>query len=417
MIKNRIALIGHKSAGLTFIFEAAERLGYEIYQVVCQGETCFTDSPVCKDIIELDLFGAPQSSYEQFATFFSQHNLNGIFTMREQLIPWVEQACVKSSLKHNGLECAIACRDKLIMRTRLTEAGIPQPFFVDGRHIEDMTQIRFPVVVKPSAGAGSIGVIKANNEQELKAAIELTQTSNSRSLDKESLYVDKGGIIVEEYVQGEELVCDTFSVDGKLEFISIGNKGDCQGPYFEKSIYQVPAQLDATLKARIVTTVERALTAVGLRNGPSHTELRVCNGIPYIIEVGARVGGSGVPAELIRLSSGIELFEACFKLATGCALDPATFQSKKSKYAGNYVIPLGTGGFFTGYQGLEWVNSVAQTQRVVTNYKQGDYVPGYPLCTSYPGFIISEHHTFQDMHHFHQQVKDNLYIEWQEGEQ
>ena len=60
-------------------------------------------------------------------------------------------------------------------------------------------------------------------------------------------------------------------------------------------VYIAPAQLKEETRLAIVKEVTGAVSALGIHQGPAHTELRLDkDGTPYVIEVGARIGGSGV---------------------------------------------------------------------------------------------------------------------------
>ena len=57
--------------------------------------------------------------------------------------------------------------------------------------------------------------------------------------------------------------------------------------------------------------------AVGIENGPSHTEIIVTKDGPKIVEIGARLGGDCITTHLAPLSTGINMVEACIKIALG----------------------------------------------------------------------------------------------------
>ena len=55
-----------------------------------------------------------------------------------------------------------------------------------------------------------------------------------------------------------------------------------------------PADTGAALTDAIQTTAIRGMKALGLVNGPGHCELPLsADGTPYILEIAARIGGSG----------------------------------------------------------------------------------------------------------------------------
>lgn len=85
------------------------------------------------------------------------------------------------------------CMDKVYSKMFFEKLGVnvvPYEIYDKNKQIN----IPFPVIVKPANGGSSVGISKANNEQELNQAIE-----------KANLYDSK--IILEQFIKGQELEC------------------------------------------------------------------------------------------------------------------------------------------------------------------------------------------------------------------
>lgn len=85
------------------------------------------------------------------------------------------------------------CMDKVYSKMVFEKLGVnvvPYEIYDKNKQIN----IPFPVIVKPANGGSSVGISKANNEQELNQAIE-----------KANLYDSK--IILEQFIKGQELEC------------------------------------------------------------------------------------------------------------------------------------------------------------------------------------------------------------------
>ena len=85
------------------------------------------------------------------------------------------------------------CMDKVYSKMVFEKLGVnvvPYEIYDKNKQIS----IPFPVIVKPANGGSSVGISKANNEQELNQAIE-----------KANLYDSK--IILEQFIKGQELEC------------------------------------------------------------------------------------------------------------------------------------------------------------------------------------------------------------------
>lgn len=71
-----------------------------------------------------------------------------------------------------------------------------------------------------------------------------------------------------------------------------------------------------------------AVNAIGIQNGPSHTEIKVTKDGPKVVELGARLGGDNITTHLVPLSTGVNLVECCIHVALGETPD---FNSKIKK--------------------------------------------------------------------------------------
>lgn len=104
------------------------------------------------------------------------------------------------------------CMDKEYSKLIFKELNIP---IVPYQIYENKLKIEYPVIVKPANGGSSIGITKANNNQELKKAIKI-----AKKYDKK--------IIIEKFIKAKELECAVLE-DNELIISDIGeikNNGD-----------------------------------------------------------------------------------------------------------------------------------------------------------------------------------------------
>jgi biotin carboxylase len=109
---------------------------------------------------------------------------------------------------------------------------------------------------------------------------------------------------VEEHVEGPEVTVNAFSVDGELVPLTVTDRLTAAAPAFGVALAHVwPSEHDTTAT---VDVARRAVEAVGIRNGPSYTQVRLGPDGPVVMEVAARLGG-GHDAELCRAALGVDL--------------------------------------------------------------------------------------------------------------
>ena len=154
-------------------------------------------------------------------------------------------------------------------------------------------EVPYPCVVKPLALSASQGVIRANGTEEFAAAFLRVRALLERPENRRQGDEADEGILVEQYIPGAEVALEGLITAGRLQTLALFDKPDpLNGPYFEETIYVTPSRLDAELLATITHCAEQAALALGLCHGPVHTEFRVNDHGPWLLELAARpIGG------------------------------------------------------------------------------------------------------------------------------
>jgi biotin carboxylase len=202
---------------------------------------------------------------------------------------------------------AVLATNKLRQRERLGEAGVPQPrWWVVGGE-DEAPDVSGPVVVKAPDRQGQKGLTLVGEPTELPAAIESARAAARNGL-----------ALVEELVDGPEVTVVGFSVGGVFTPLVVTDRVVAAPPAFGVALAHVwPSQVSDTSK--VSDTVSEALTALGIENGPSYTQLRVDAEGPKVIEVAARLGG-GHDAELVQIATGVDLNGLTIDAAVGAEL-------------------------------------------------------------------------------------------------
>lgn len=104
----------------------------------------------------------------------------------------------------------------------------------------------------------------------LEEAVRKVEAVNQRDLNR--FVHGKTGIVAEQFIDGPEFAIETLSIQGNVHVLSIGYKGNSKGPFFEEGVYIAPAQLKEETRLAIVKEVTGAVSALGIHQGPAHTE-------------------------------------------------------------------------------------------------------------------------------------------------
>ncbi|WP_327228333.1 ATP-grasp domain-containing protein [Streptomyces platensis] len=195
-------------------------------------------------------------------------------------------------------------RDKLEMRRVLArKAPHLNPAFASGGDPDAVARLfagHTPVVAKPVNGVGSNAVALLDRAADL--------TADRRT----------AGTLLEAFVGGLEFSVETLSAGGRHTVVGIAQKGTT-GSFVEVSHMMPPPALDARGRARVEEAVGQLLDALGLADGPSHTEVKVDGDRVIVIETHNRLGGDGI-ADLVRLTTGIDWRVAALGWAVGAGV-------------------------------------------------------------------------------------------------
>ncbi len=200
-------------------------------------------------------------------------------------------------LPYNSPESVENCRSKLRQREVLRAAALPVPDFFSFSLAEPLAtilpRVHFPCVVKPLRLAASQGVIRANDADEFRAAVERIARLLSFARDAGHARTELDRLLVEEFIPGAEVALEGLLEKGHLRVLALFDKPDpLDGPYFEESIYVTPSRLPEETQKAIFDCAERVARALDLSEGPVHAEFRVNAAGPWVLEMAPRpIGG------------------------------------------------------------------------------------------------------------------------------
>lgn len=412
-----IGLVCQRNNNIPFIFESAVANGFNLVLIHAPGETPPTQMPAVSRTLELDIFANPETALSKLEA--KKLGLDGIITSREEAVPWT--ALAAQILKLPGLdpEAALIARDKTKMRKAFSAVGLNVPRFVSLSADEPVALsegMSYPVVVKPTGGYASQGVIRVDKASDLEDAVSKVREINTRTLDAFSSTKNAtnwGAVIIEEYIDGPEYAVEVFATEGRVHVLSIGYKGDPKGPYFEETVYLAQAQLAPDILKEIAEQAVGGMAALDLTNGPGHCELRLRNSTqPYLLEIGARIGGSGVSQFIVQESIGIDYADLQFRQSSQAALPELPYIATPIAAAGNWIIPLGGHGQLVKVEGLRAVHEHPDTRRILTFLEPDTHVQPYPVFSGYPGFVLSRHTDWQSGVDYHRWLSQTIQTHW-----
>lgn len=289
-------------------------------------------------------------------------------------------------------------RSKSRMKTIWKTAGVRTPASSLIRRTSELQSNSFdyPVIVKPTHGAASAGVRIVRNEQELLKQIKQIFRFNATTLGTEA--VEQPGALIEEYIDGEEYSVDTIWYKGQPLFDGIMSKGNPQGPTFPDRLYFTDPSLDEKIEQQLLALSHAAVSAAGVYNGASHTEIRLRNQEGYVLEAALRPGAAGCFYELFEQASGLPFSEAFILVSLGShSPDDIRYLNELSSSSAKQKTRMYW--YNMGYKGHGIINSIHGTEKVLSKpyvskltirKKAGDYLSPESDSFAYFGWITGQ---------------------------
>lgn len=346
----RILLLDPSGPEAGALIAAAESRGYQVHGVLSRhGPHTSPCPPALASRLPVD-FTQPDCALHEVVDHARLIRADAALTTNEYLTPLLATVCAALGLPGNDLSRAIAARNKILMQEafRRSRVATPRSLVIHNPEhaLQRLTTLGwpFPCVVKPAATAGSAGVTVVHNGENLAAAWADARTARPMH----GLLADPR-VLLQEHLDGAEYSVESLTQDGRTTHLCITRKLVTSGPHRVEIGHSLPTRLPITTERAILEQAERAITAVGIRNGASHTEVIVrpdagCS----VIEIGARIGAGRIGL-LLQHALGIDPWSALLDIALG---RPADLTPTRRGYATIRFITSSHTGLFRGADGL-----------------------------------------------------------------
>lgn len=312
-----------------------------------------------------------------------RHQIDGIMTLATDM-PMRSVAVVAKEMGLVGIDfdTAIKATNKAEMRAALQLAEVPIPKFFkvsrEEEYLEAVKQFKVPFIVKPADSSGSRGIFEVTDITDQK----LIKEAYSYCIP----YSREGDVVVEEYMSGPEVSVETLSLDGTCHVIQITDKITTGAPHYVEMGHSQPTQHSKETAEKIAEVAKAANRAIGIKNGPSHTEIIVTEEGPKVVEIGARLGGDNITTHLVPLSTGVNMVESCIRIALGELPDIEKKWNKGAAIRYFNQIP----GVVRSIEGIEIAEKMPGVQQVKIVHGISEKVTDIISSGSRMGFVIAQ---------------------------
>lgn len=240
-----------------------------------------------------------------------KHHVEGVFCVAvEAAVKTVAAVARELRLPALSPEAAENATDKHRMRTLWAASGVPSPAFRPCASLAQVEtaarEIGFPIVIKPTSNAGSRGVSKVEQLEDLPSAYEKALT-----------YARSGMVLLEKFIPGVEMSIEAFVYKGEVFVIALSDKVRTKPPCLLDTSVLFPSEHPLPVQEQARQIVTDSIKALGIDMCPVHAEVLVSPHGLTMVELAARGPGFKVFTDMIPWVTGVDVVKELVKLSVG----------------------------------------------------------------------------------------------------
>lgn len=232
-------------------------------------------------------------------------------TGTDSAVRTVGYVCQKLGLTGINALSAEWATDKYLMKQRFAAAGVRTAPFYRISNLEQAEkacdQLGFPVIFKCVDKSGSRGIIKINDVDKIESAFRYCMSCTERSY-----------ILIERFINGSEIGLDGYiDRESGTRFFIPHNKILYNNGYTNVPIgHSLPFQCSTVVWNDLMLQAEKAVDSLELDKSFFNMDILISENKSYILEIGARAGGTCIP-ELLSLYLSCDYYQMMLDNALG----------------------------------------------------------------------------------------------------
>ena len=317
-----------------------------------------------------------------------RHGVGGVMTFAaDRAVPVVAGVAERLALPGIGTETAHLMTNKIAMRRRLADAGVPQPRFAAMRHVREVRAaadaVGFPAVLKPADSAGQRGLFLVASVDDVERHLH---ASLAQSTDEEA--------ILESYHPGLEVNGLLVARGGDVSVVTLSDRRRPPGAGFGVAVAHVyPSTLFGDALAEVERVGRSTVHALGLRDGIAYPQvIWGDDGVARLIEVAARIP-AGQMDSVARYGVGVDLVEIALRQALGQSVpdklvEPERQQPMAISFLTAQPGPLPTGKLVR-VSGLDKVLAFPGVVEADVYFQEGETIRPVQVDGDRRGYVIA----------------------------
>lgn len=317
--------------------------------------------------------------FETTVAVAQKYNISGVITAAtDKPLVMMARVAEKLHLPFFSVETALNSTDKLLMKNKFIDAGLPcaKGYVINNARELAELNIANPVIVKPRDNSGSRGVIYCENH-----------TSAAVALEEALRYTKKGNVLIEEFIEGQEYSIEGIHYNGEHHVIQFTEKTTTDFPYNVEIAHTQPADISPQQQNKIKKLITQIGQTLGFENCASHTELKINSRGIYIIETSPRLGGDFISSTLVPLSTGINMEDILIDVSIKKKINNDVLQASLSKYSGVKYFNFPT-GVVSSIENIDKLNSIKEIIYWKLSLQDGNSIKKTTSSLDRYGYVI-----------------------------
>lgn len=404
----RNILVIHSAGDLAYL-ERLRQVGFRFTLI----KKCPTDEDRQRfdRVVDFDYQQGMQATLELIDTEHARVTFDGVVSFSESGVIMAAVAAKHLGLPGNPAGAALRARNKYLMRCALRDTGLPSPHFGlvrDAQQALQMLQeVGQPMVLKPISGSSSYGVTRLDPGDSLedidrhlcdvRSYISAYRDNNPRypfefwlpeaghGVALDEVFDPAEAFLLEGFLGGQQVSVDGFVSNSQINTCGVIAIERVKGSdYFLEYEEWMPSRRSTRDEAAIEAVTRQAVTAIGLRNGPFHCELKVSDEGIHVIELAARRGADNI-ADFLQRVMGVDIYEEAVRIACGEARGRARLTPHRHMKM-RYFLPQ-KAGQLVAIGGAEQVRQHPGVSELVLDVEPGDSVLVPPAGFEFLGYV------------------------------
>jgi biotin carboxylase len=266
-------------------------------------------------------FDVSTTDLDALVQLCKEQKIDGVFTnWIDSMLPWGRKLCDRMGFPYPfSLEQIETYTEKGKFKNLCIKHNVPVPqqySLENDCSDKGIERMKFPVIIKPVDSSGSRGITVCYSAENFRAGIE-----------KALKYSRSGNVIIEQYIDGDEITVNYIIEDGNVILTSIHDRyfnTEQEGVLKTPDIYIYPSRYTKLYLEHIDPLVTKMLRATGLKNGSIFMQACVKDNNVYFYETGMRLNGCKI-YQIVDAEHGYNALERLIQFAvTGSMGNPET---------------------------------------------------------------------------------------------